>query len=70
VTKVEFSISLTKLIGSFLSQGKFCVLVEGEMSTPREMQGQVPKGPVFFPTLFNMYINDASFNCSSYDIRC
>jgi hypothetical protein len=50
---------LTKLIGSFLSQRKFRVSAEGEMSTPREMQAGVPQGSVLSPTLFNLYINDA-----------
>jgi hypothetical protein len=37
LSKLEFLISLIKLIGSFLSHWKFNVLVEGEMSAPREM---------------------------------
>ncbi|PNF35683.1 hypothetical protein B7P43_G17443 [Cryptotermes secundus] len=56
LSKLEFPNSLTKLIGSFLSKRKFRVSVEGEMSTPREMQAGVPQGSVLSPTLFNMYI--------------
>jgi hypothetical protein len=56
---MEFSNSLIKLIGSFLSQLKFRVSVEGEISTPREMQAGVPQGSVLSPTMFNLYINDA-----------
>jgi hypothetical protein len=56
---LEFSTNLIKLIGPFLSQRKFNVSVEGEMSTPREMQAGLPQGSVLFPTLFNLYINDA-----------
>jgi retron-type reverse transcriptase len=59
LSKMEFSTNLIKLIGSFLSNRKFSVSVEGEMSTPREMQAGVPQGSVLSPTLFNMYINDA-----------
>ncbi|PNF22596.1 hypothetical protein B7P43_G12673 [Cryptotermes secundus] len=59
LSKLEFPNSLTKLIGSFLSKRKFRVSVEGEMSTPREMQAGVPQGSVLSPTLFNLYINDA-----------
>jgi retron-type reverse transcriptase len=59
LSKLEFSNSLTILIWSFLSERKFRVSVEGEMSTPREMQAGVPQGSVLSPALFNLYINDA-----------
>jgi hypothetical protein len=59
LSKLEFSINLIKLVGSFLPRRKFRVSVEGEMSTPRVMQAGVPQGSVFSPTLYNMYINDA-----------
>jgi hypothetical protein len=59
LSKLEFSNSLTKLIGSFLSERKFRVSVEVEMSTPREMQAGVPQGSALSPTLFNLYINYA-----------
>jgi hypothetical protein len=51
VSKFEFSIYLIKLVSSFLSQRKFRVSVEGEMSTPRLMQAEVPQGLVLSPTL-------------------
>jgi hypothetical protein len=57
--KLEFSNSLSKLIGSFLSQRKFRVSVEGELSTARKMQAGVPQVSVSSPTLFNLYVNDA-----------
>jgi hypothetical protein len=44
LSKLEFSTSLIKLIGSFLSQRKFRVSVEGEMSAPKVMQAGVPQG--------------------------
>jgi hypothetical protein len=59
LSKLEFSTRLIRLISSFLSENKFRVSVEGEMSTPREMQAVVPEGSVLSPTLYNMYINDA-----------
>ncbi|PNF26942.1 hypothetical protein B7P43_G14042 [Cryptotermes secundus] len=55
LSKLEFTNSLTKLIASFLSKRTFRVSVEGEMSTPREMQAGVPQGSLVSPTLFNMY---------------
>jgi hypothetical protein len=60
LSKLNFSTNLIKLINSFLSQRKFRVSVEGEMSTPRYMQAGVPQGSVLFPTLYNLYINDTS----------
>jgi hypothetical protein len=59
LSKLEFLASFIKLIGSFLSQRKFRVSVDGEMSTPMIMQAGVPQGSVLSPSLFNMYINDA-----------
>jgi hypothetical protein len=58
LSKLNFPIKLIKLISSFLSERKFRVSVEGEMSTPRYMQAGVPQGSVLSPTLYNLYIND------------
>jgi retron-type reverse transcriptase len=58
LSNMEFSTNLIKLISSFLSQRKFCVSVEGEMYTLREMRAGAPQGSVLSPTLYNMYIND------------
>jgi hypothetical protein len=55
---MEFSTSLINHISSFLSERKFSVTVEGEIST-REIQAGVPQGSVLSPTLYNMYINNA-----------
>jgi hypothetical protein len=49
LSKLEFSTSFIKLVGSFLSQRKFRVSVEGEMSAPRVMQAGVPQGSVLSP---------------------
>jgi hypothetical protein len=51
LSKLQFSTSLIKLIGSFLSQRKFRVSAEGEMFTSRYMQAEVPQGSVLSPTL-------------------
>jgi hypothetical protein len=59
LSKLEFSSSLMKLVISFLSQRKFSVSEEGEMSTPREMQAGLPQGSVLSPTLYSMYVNNA-----------
>jgi hypothetical protein len=44
LSKLKISVSLSKLIGSFLSQRKFRVWFEGEMSTPKDMQAVMPQG--------------------------
>jgi hypothetical protein len=58
LAKIEFSVNLIELISSFLSQRKFKVSVEGELSTPRFMEAGVPQGSVLSPILYNLYIND------------
>jgi hypothetical protein len=58
LSTMEFSTNLIKLIGSFLSQRKFRVSVEGEMITPRDIKAGVPQDSVLPPTLYNLYIND------------
>jgi hypothetical protein len=52
-SKLQFSIGLIKLIGSFLSQRKFSVSVEDEMPTPRYMQAGVSQGSVL-PLLYTI----------------
>jgi hypothetical protein len=59
MSKFEFSTRLIQLISSFLSERKFRVSVEGEMSTPREMQAGVTQGSVLSTTLYNIYVNDS-----------
>jgi hypothetical protein len=47
--KLKCSISLIKLISSFLSQRKLRVSVEGEMSLPRNTHAGVTQGSVLSP---------------------
>jgi hypothetical protein len=58
LSELKFLISLIKLISSFLSRRKFRVWVEGELSTPRDIQAGVPQGSVLSLTLYSLYIND------------
>jgi hypothetical protein len=51
MSKFEFSTRLIQLISSFLSNRKFRVSVEGEMSTPREMQAGLLQSSVISPHL-------------------
>jgi hypothetical protein len=59
LSKMHFSPSLIKLISYFLSNRKLRISVEGEISTPREIQAGVPQGSVLSPTLYSLYINNA-----------
>jgi hypothetical protein len=54
--KLKLSISLIKLIRSFLSQRKCGVSIEGEMSTPRDIQAEAQQGSVLSSTLYSLYI--------------
>jgi hypothetical protein len=58
MSKFEFLTRLIQLISSFLSERKFRVSVEGEMSTPRVMEAGVQPCSVLSPTLYNIYVND------------
>jgi hypothetical protein len=57
LSKLQFSTSLIKFIGSFISHRKFRVSVEGEMSTPRYMQAGVLQGPVLSPTYSIQFVH-------------
>jgi hypothetical protein len=57
LSELKFSISVIKLINSFVSQRKFIVSVEDEMSTPRDIQADVPQDSVLSPTMFSIYVN-------------
>jgi hypothetical protein len=56
---LQFTISLIKLIASFLTNRKFKVSVEGELSSPRKVAAGVPQCSVLAPILYSLYINDA-----------
>jgi hypothetical protein len=58
LSELKFLISLIKFISSFLYQGKLRVLVEGEMSEPRDIEAGVPQGSILSPTLYSIYEND------------
>jgi hypothetical protein len=53
---LKFSISLIKLINSFLSQRKYRISVEGEISTPRDTRAGVPQGSVLSPIVYGIYM--------------
>jgi hypothetical protein len=67
-SKLKFSISLIRLISSFLSQRKFRVLVESEMPTSRDIQPRVPQGSVLSPTVYSIYKWYAPDTCLSLNI--
>jgi hypothetical protein len=59
IIEIKFSVNFIKIISSFLTHRKFGVLVEGELSTPTEIQAGVPQGSVMALTLYNLYISEA-----------
>jgi hypothetical protein len=58
LSELKLSITLIKLISSLISLRKFKVSVEGEVSTPRDIQTELPQGSILFLTLYSIYIND------------
>jgi len=53
--KLLFSSRLIRLISSFLSNRKFKVMVEGELSSPQDKQAEVLQSSVLAPTLYGVY---------------
>jgi hypothetical protein len=51
--KLKFSTNLIKLISFFVSERKFAVSVQGEMSKPREIQARVRQDSVLSPILYS-----------------
>jgi hypothetical protein len=60
LSELKLSRNLIKLITSLLSQRKFRVSVEGEISTPRDIKAGVPQGSVLSLTFYSLYINGTS----------
>jgi hypothetical protein len=58
LSQFQFSASISRLISPFLSDRKFRVSVEAEMSTPQEIQAGILRCSILSPTLYNLYIND------------
>jgi hypothetical protein len=52
---LQFPISLIKLIVSFLTNRKFKVSVDGELSSPRKVAAGVPQVSVLVPVLYSLY---------------
>jgi hypothetical protein len=59
LSKLQLSVNLIKITSSYISHRRFRVSVEGEISTPTEIEAGLPKGSVLDPTLYSLYINDA-----------
>jgi hypothetical protein len=55
LSELQFSMSLIKLIRYFHSQRKSRISIEGEMSTPKDIQTGVPQDSVLSPTLYSLY---------------
>jgi hypothetical protein len=60
LSELQFSTSLVKLIASFLTNRRFKVSVEGELSSTRNVAAEVPQGSVLATILYSLYINDAT----------
>jgi hypothetical protein len=58
LSKLHFPSTLFKLISSFLSNRKFRVTVDGEISKPQDIKIGVPLGSVLAPVLYSLCIND------------
>jgi len=68
LSELHFSSSLIKRINSSLSHRKFRVMVEGELSTTRNIQAKMLQGSVLPPTPYGLYLNDRLQTLAVY--RC
>jgi hypothetical protein len=55
LSELKFFVRLIKLISSFLSQRKFRVPVEGEISVPRDIEAGMPQDSVLTPISYSVY---------------
>jgi hypothetical protein len=56
LSELEILTSLIKLIASLLTDRKFKIFVESEISTPRKIAAGVPRGSEISPLLYSLYI--------------
>jgi hypothetical protein len=56
MAQLKFSTCLVKLIASFLTNGKFKVSIEGELSSFRGIATGVPQGSVLAPVLYSLHM--------------
>jgi len=56
ISKLQFAANWTKTINSYLSNRKFRISVESELSTPSGIESGVPQGSVLVPTVYSLYI--------------
>jgi hypothetical protein len=66
ISELKFSVSQIELFSSFLSQRKFRISVESEISTPRNIKAGVPQGSVLSLKLYSIYINNTPKTRSVY----
>jgi hypothetical protein len=59
LSELQLTISLIKLIASFLTNRKFTVSVDGELSSSRNVEAGVPQGFVLTSVIYSLYINYA-----------
>jgi hypothetical protein len=66
VSKLKFPTNLVRLTNSYLFNRKFRVSVEGEISTPREVQAGVPQVSFLAHKFYYVFRNDTSIPLASF----